>query len=389
VVRDTCSVIDVDTHVVEPPDLWSSRMPRRWGDAIPRVGWDADRREEAWFIAGERLSPVASAAHAGWHEFAPLYPPRWQDAAISTWNVAERLKHMDANGIQAQVLYPNVAVFRSATIQSYADQEFRLELIRAYNDYQTDFCSAAPNRLLAVTSLPFWDLDASLKEMDRCLAAGHRGVVFTQAPDAFGLPHLTDRHWYPLWAAAQERGLSVNFHIASAMVPSPAEEPPAINGRHANDVPRTVGLFMGNVRTLSQIICGGVCHSFPDLQFVSVESGIGWIPFLLESLDWQWRNCGVAREHPEYNLLPSEYFRRQIYGCFWFERDCGVAAISQLGADNVLYETDFPHPTSMTPGPASAAVDPQEYIADALSSLSDSDLRKVLHDNAARLYGVE
>ena len=73
-------------------------------------------------------------------------------------------------------------------------------------------------------------------------------------------------------------------------------------------------------RVIANLITGGVCHRFPNLKFVSVESGVGWIPFALEHLDWQWKNCGVPQEHPEYDLLPSEYFMRQMYGCFWFER---------------------------------------------------------------------
>ena len=88
-------------------------------------------------------------------------------------------------------------------------------------------------------------------------------------------------------------------------------------------------------------------------------------------------------------MLPSEYFKRQIYGCFWFEGATGRAAIEQLGPDCILYETDFPHPTSMSPGPATSAVSAREYIADTLGSLDRGVLQKVLHDNAAKLYHVK
>src|SRR4029077_2000409 len=129
-----------------------------------------------------------------------------------------------------------------------------------------------------------------------------------------------------------------------------------------------------------------VCHRFPRLDFVSVESGVGWLPFALASLDWQWKNCGVALEHPEYGLLPSEYSQRQMYGCFWFEEATVKQAVELLGPDNFMYETDFPHPTSMTPGPASAARAPRDYVNDALGDLPDDTLRKLLHGNAARVY---
>jgi predicted TIM-barrel fold metal-dependent hydrolase len=97
----------------------------------------------------------------------------------------------------------------------------------------------------------------------------------------------------------------------------------------------------------------------------------------------------VAQEHPEYDLLPSEYFRRQIYGCFWFEEEGAMYALERLGPDNILYETDFPHPTSMSPGPASAAVSPRQFIAEAFAGLPEETTRKVLHDNAARLYHLD
>ncbi|UUZ62843.1 amidohydrolase [Polaromonas sp. P1-6] len=121
---------------------------------------------------------------------------------------------------------------------------------------------------------------------------------------------------------------------------------------------------------IAQILCGGVCHRFPRLNFVSVESGVGWLPYLLDALDYQWKNCGVSNEHPEYKLLPSEFFKRQFYGCFWFEQDTLKPAIEKLGADNILYETDFPHPTSMSPGPCTSAVNPSEYIETAMAGIS-------------------
>ena len=126
---------------------------------------------------------------------------------------------------------------------------------------------------------------------------------------------------------------------------------------------------------IANLITGGVCHRFPDLKFVSVESGVGWLPFALEHLDWQWLNCGVPQEHPEYDLLPSEYFKRQMYGCFWFETASVRAAIDQMGPGCFLYESDFPHPTSMAPGPASSAVEPREYIAEQLGDLPEDVLR--------------
>jgi uncharacterized protein len=120
---------------------------------------------------------------------------------------------------------------------------------------------------------------------------------------------------------------------------------------------------------------------------VSVESGVGMIPAALEAFDWQWRNGGVVDEHPEYNLLPSEYFRRQIFGCFWYEQDVLVPAVLAY-PDNMLFETDFPHPTCQHPGPKTPATGPEEYVNESMAALPEHILRKVLVENAAKLYHV-
>ena len=325
---------------------------------------------------------------AGWHEHPPFHPRRFTDTDPVAWDATRRAGLMDSYGVRAQVLYPNVAVFDAKSIVGMGDTALQLACIEAYNDFLVDFGNEQPGRFIAVSGLPFWDLSATLAEIERCAAIGHKGIVFTQDPSYFGLPQLTDRYWDPMWASAQEKGLPVNFHIASGDLDLFNVGHPD-NGVHANYAAMGVSFFLANARTIAQLVTGGICHRFPNLNFVSVESGIGWIPFALEALDWQWRNCGVHKEHPEYELLPSEYFRRQIYGCFWFERDTALAAIDQIGADNILYETDFPHPTSMSPGPASDAQRPDDYLREVFSAVDDATMRKILHDNAARIYHLD
>jgi predicted TIM-barrel fold metal-dependent hydrolase len=381
-------IIDTDTHVVEPPDLWTSRISSKWGDLVPHVEWDDERGVESWFSGDERLGPVAGAAMAGWHEHPPLHPRRFADADPVAWDATKRAAMMDRYNVRSQVLYPNVAVFGAKSIVGMEDTALQLACIQAYNDFLIDFASEAPGRYVPVAALPFWDLDASLAEVERCATTGHKGIIFTQDPSAFGLPELTDRRWDPLWATAQEKCLPVNFHIASGDLDLMNLGHPD-NGPHANYAAMGVSFFLANARTIAQLVTGGICHRFPRLDFVSVESGIGWIPFALEALDWQWKNCGVREEHPEYDLLPSEYFRRQIYGCFWFERDSALDAIGRLGADNILYETDFPHPTSMSPGPASTAQHPDEYLRSNFADVDAESMRKILHDNAARIYHLD
>lgn len=377
-------VIDVDTHITEPPDTWSSRVSSRWGDAVPRIeridGFDV------WVINGRPWAKPGNTAMAGFDGTLPDGPRTYDDMHPAAWDPLARLEHMDAEGVWAHVLYPNIGGFGAGAWLQHGEPAFALECVQAYNDFQADFASAAPERLLPITSLPFWDVDASVAEIERTVAMGHRGVNFCNAPDDYGQPHLWDRHWDPIWSAARDCGVPVTFHIGGGRI----GEQLAVGvemGFRANFSRTSSMLFADNLGCISALIHGGVCHRFPDLEFVSVESGVGMIPGALEAFDWQWRNGGVAAEHPEYDLLPSEYFRRQIYGCFWYERASAVPAIEAY-PDNMLFETDFPHPTCQHPGPATPAVRPAEYVDDALGALPEQVLGKVLHDTAARLYGV-
>jgi len=144
--------------------------------------------------------------------------------------------------------------------------------------------------------------------------------------------------------------------------------------------------FVRQIDTIAEIVMSGLCERFPRLAFVSVESGFGFIPFLLEMLDWQWMNFGGAAARHD-RLLPSEYFRRQVHATFWFERQT-LPALAYY-PDNIMFSTDFPHPTSLTPGPSSAAARPDLHVADAIVGQLPSDLaRRVLSENAARLYRI-
>jgi predicted TIM-barrel fold metal-dependent hydrolase len=382
-------VIDADTHIIEPYDLWTSRISvKKYGDLVPHVRWDEDAKEDAWYFGEERTMAAAGAAMAGWHEFPPNHPKKLADVDPALWDANARLKRMDEYGIFAQILYPNVAGFGAGKYLGLRDPELMLACVRAYNDWAAEWASADPRRLIPQMALPFWDLKASLAEMERAAKLGHKGVMFTYQPEYFSLPTLTDPHWDPMWAAAQSMGMPIDFHIAAGdMFIFDAFH--ASVGRAARFSAAGVLFFLQNAHAVTYLTTSGICHRFPKLNFVSVESGIGWLPFLLEALDWQWKNCGGHKEHPEYELLPSEYFKRQIFGCFWFEKDNLTKTIEAIGPDNILYETDFPHPTSMSPGPASYASAPFEYIERNLAGLSPGAAEKILHGNAAKIYHLD
>jgi uncharacterized protein len=297
-LADKIKVIDTDTHIVEPYDLWTSRISvAKWGDKVPQVRHVAEEKEDFWFFNGERLGPAAGTSMAGWHEYAPKHPKTWNEVNPFASDANERLKRMDEYGIWAQVLYPNVAGFGAGQYLGLEDPELMLLCVQAYNDWIAEWASADPRRLLPQMALPFWDIDLSVKEMERATRLGHSGVIMGGQPEFFGQPKLTDPYWDPLWASAQEKGLPIDFHIASGDLSNFHLHHSSV-GEHAAFSGLAVMFTMENVKTLSQIIMGGICHRFPKLNFVSVESGIGWLPFALEMLDWMWLNCGVRQEHP-------------------------------------------------------------------------------------------
>jgi len=144
--------------------------------------------------------------------------------------------------------------------------------------------------------------------------------------------------------------------------------------------------FASCAQGISDVIVSGVCHRYPRLKIVSVESGFGYFPFLIENLDWLWRTSGAADEYPD-RELPSAYFRRQVYATFWFERSS--VPLFEDFQDNIMFETDFPHETGLGPGPTSPASSARETVRHNLAALPPDVLHKVVFGNAATLYGLE
>lgn len=381
---DRFDVIDVDTHITEPADVFTSRVASKWGDMVPHI--ERIDGEDIWMANGERIGKPGSSSMAGFDGVVPDCPATYDDIPSAMSDPVERLRFMDAEGIAAEVLYPNVGGFGNQYFLRLGDRDLVRACVQAYNDFLTDWAAAAPTRFAAITSVPFWDLEFAVSEIERCIANGHKGINFCNAPDSHGEPPLASRHWDPIWAVTQEAGVTVNFHIGGGDIGA-AMVDHAQMGWMSNFAKVSSLIMVDNMRCVADLIFGGVCHRFPELDFVSVESGVGWIPGVLETFDWQWRNGGVCVEHPDYDLLPSDYFRRQIYGCFWFEGTSALWAIEQY-PDNILYETDYPHPTCQHPGPRTPAQRPRDYATSALGGLDDDTLAKVLHDTAARLYGL-
>lgn len=377
-------VIDADAHVSEPGDVWSARVPARFRDRAPQLVRDPETGTDLWKIGeGGAFLSVGHTAVAGWPEPFPAAPRNMDEVPLAAHDPGARLDYLDSIGVWAQVMYPNVGGFGNQAFLQLGDPELMLACVQAYNDWLTEWCATDGRRLLAITATPFWDVDATVAEVQRCAALGHRGVLFTGEPQHFDLPYLGDPHWDPLWSAAQEAGLPISFHIGSADF-TKAFAPGRIkaHGIGATHVHASVELFLDNGVQILDLLLSGVLARFPDLKFVSVESGIGFLPFVLEAADYAFGQSCMRRERPWYELLPSEYFHRQVYGCWFFEEQAPRRLLDRIGADNVLFETDYPHPICLYGNV-------REMIEAGLGEVPAGDRRKVLWDNAARLYRVD
>ncbi len=376
------TIIDADTHVTETPDLWTSRAPARMRDRVPHVVTNA-KGVQQWMLGENRsLGNIGMTATAGRGSFK--HPPKnYQEMHPGAYDAKARLKYMDDMGIWAMVMYPNVGGFGAQQFLKLNDPELMLTCVQIYNDWQTEWASADERRLLPITSIPFWDVAAAVKEIRRCAAVGHKGILFTGEPQYWNQPLLGDPHWNPLWETAVELDLPISFHIGSGdMAEGLLKTRVAAYGRMAAFAELAVDIFLRNGLQLNDLLMSGVLARYPKIKFVSVESGIGWIPFVLEAMDYQFQGNSVAEEHPEFDRLPSEYFARNVYACYWFEQTAPRRLIDKIGVDNVLFETDFPHPTSLYGDEVHAR------IKGGLSDCEESVRRKILWGNAQKLYRV-
>jgi predicted TIM-barrel fold metal-dependent hydrolase len=377
-------VIDVDTHITEPADLWTSRLPQRFQDRAPHIVRNPDTGIETWQIGeGQSFLPVGFTAVAGWPEPFPAAPKTMEEVPPAAYDAHARIEYMDRTGIWSMALYPNVGGFGSQAFLRLGDPDLMLACVQAYNDFLIDWISPDPRRFIPVMATPYWDVEASVKEIERCAARGHKAVLFTGEPQSHGMPILASSHWDPLWSAAQACELPISFHIGTGnfddgFTPERFQTMGAgcMNGFAA------ISLFLDNGKQLTDLLFSGVLPRFPDLKFVSVESGIGFIPFILEAADYTFEYGKVRQSRPEFALKPSEYFHRQVYGCYIFEEQAPRELLDTIGADNVMFETDYPHPVCLFGNV-------REKIDAALGDAPSDVRHKVLWENAAKLYRVE
>jgi predicted TIM-barrel fold metal-dependent hydrolase len=381
---DQLQVIDADTHLTEAHDLWTSRAPAALKDRVPHV--EDVEGVATWVVEGEVLGRAGGGGVIGRdgtkiNAQTGLFEWTIDDIHQGAYDPKARLEMMDQVGVWAEVLFPNVIGLGGQGLSEVVtDLSFRLSLLQTYNDAMAEIQAGSGDRLLPMGVLPSWDVDACVKEAERVAALGHRGVNITSDPQDQGSPDLASRAWDPLWEVCSALELPIHFHIGASLTTMTYFGTYPWASQH-QDTALAIGgtlLFIGNARVVVNIITSGLLDRHPTLKVVSVESGCGWIPFILEALEFEMHE-NAPKQLAKMALRPVEYFRRQMYATTWFERNNLPHVIEAVGEDNIMFETDFPHPTCLYP-------DPLKTARENMRDLTPEVQRKILHDNAAKLY---
>jgi predicted TIM-barrel fold metal-dependent hydrolase len=375
-------LISADDHLIEPPDVWQSRLPQRLKDIGPKVV--ETERGEAWEINGERRRSVvgiAAAANRTDGRRFSMQGVRYSEIMPGAYNAEARLKDMDADGVATEILFNNLPGFAGAVFLELSEKNVELAkaCVEVYNDWLAeDFCAVAPTRLIPQCILPLWDLKVAAKEVDRAVAMGHRGVLFPGDPSMMGLAPFESHEWDGVFGACENAGIPIVMHIAGSMMRS--RRPSARELGPSEATVTKVMTPMMNAEAITRLIFSGVVERFPKLKVVSAEADVGWIPYIVQRMDEVHTKQRLWESGPA-KLKPSEYFNRQFYASFILD-DVGMALRNEIGADRILWSTDYPHADSTFPHT-------QKLLLDHYGDLPMDELDAVMWKNALNVYGIE
>ena len=392
-------IVSVDDHVVEAPDLWRRRIPRRYHDVGPRVerrrigqlglhdvAGGASRADRTGGVTDngdwgdvwrfeDLVSPMFRAIVAVGQDMqtegAGIAPITYEQMRRGCYDPVARLEDMDIAGIDISLSYPNVFVrFCGQTFLEARDKNLALLCVEAYNDWLVEeWASVDPRRLQSVAIVPLWDPHRAAVEVRRNASRGIRVVSFSELPANLGLPSIHTDQWDPFFRACEETGTAIGIHIGSGskLLSTSSDAPDAVT---------TTFVHLIAAMSLSDWVFSGVFERFPGLSVCFAECQIGWVPFILERADRVWQHHRWAMSRPP-AVPPSELFRRHVYVSF-FDDEHGLDALQVIGEDRVVFETDYPHSDSTWPRCREVA---ERLVAD----LSVPERIKVLRGNALRM----
>ena len=318
-------LFSVDDHIIEPPNVWSDRLPAKHRDAGLRVVRDDGR--DAWVYESERIEINGLLAASGRDGYS-RESINYADMIAGSYDPAERAKDLRADGVYASVSFPTIPKFAGSLFLSFADRELADLSVRAYNDFMIDeWCPGGPPGMYVPTIISqLWDPELAAEEIRRCAERGARALSFPENTVPLGLPSYWTDHWDPVWQACQDHDIPICMHIGtSGQVPMPSPEAPMM---------LTFALFqVGSLEASVNLMMSPVCRKFPGLKFVFAEGGVGWAANALERADRMWE------KHRRYEgmggMLPSEVFRNNMYLCT-LDEPVGLKCRDEIGIDHIF-----------------------------------------------------
>jgi predicted TIM-barrel fold metal-dependent hydrolase len=372
-------IVDCDTHLTEAPDLFTSRAPAALKDKMPYVKLDADGVER-WYVGDRNFGSMGGNVIRKDNNklLGRLAFPKLEQAHPGGHIVKDRIKAMDDMGVYAQIAFQNSGVTQAGSLMSLGDNDLAIKIIQIYNDASAEIQAESGNRIFNMAHLPFWDKAALEAEARRCYDIGLKGFVLPDTPERVGAPSFLHDHWTPFLEMCEATGMPLNFHLNAAIDPNTLTWE-GFGFEQTLSVVATM-FSIGNAATLGNWMVSGRLDQHPKLKIGLIESGAGWVPFAVEALEHQFDEMLPVKKGL-LNKRPWEYFRDHFMCSFWFEKIAPKLLLETIGVDNVMFETDFPHPTSLYPGV-------QAHLKDVLGGHSHEVRKKVLQDNAVRLYNL-
>jgi len=360
-------LIDADGHVLEPRAAWSA-LPERYR---PRI--ETDHRGLDHVVVGTRevfVARLGTMGLPGTDVSRVREPVPLEAARAGAFDPAARVLDLDAEGIDTAVLYPTIGL----GFWGLRDADAAAALASAYNDWLASYCRAAPERLFAAAMVPFQEVDAAVRELRRARELGF--VAAFVRPNPCNGRSIAAPENDVFWSAAEELGVAVAVHEGL----QPAVPPLGVDRLPTNPlVLHAASHTLEQMLACAQLIGTGVLERHPGLRFVFLEAGGGWVPYWLERLDDHVACYGGYA--PQLRLTPSEYFARQCWVSFEGDERTLPVLAPVLGADRIVWGSDYPHADSTFPGAAAA-------LRQTIAPLDADAQARILSRNAAALYGL-